>query len=160
MWVLLCVCLCVCAWWRDRAWTCIHECVCVIQQCLCVEEKACVPLPLQGLTQRQNGGPLRNCCQKGSREVCGNQWDDGSGLSCASHLESSPLISGPETLANQFSKYVLCRLTEFVRPNELQNTPLFLTVNGSAAVSASHSSGFVWHSRKPRLCEWTHHLVY
>ena len=71
--------------------------------CVCEEEKACVPLPLWGQTQRQNGGPWRNCCQKGSRGVCGNQWDDGSGLSCASHLESSPLISEPETLANQFS---------------------------------------------------------
>ncbi len=70
--------------------------------CACVYVCVCVPLPLWGQSQRQNGGPWRNCCQKGSRGVCGNQWDDGSGLSCASHLESSPLISRPETLANQF----------------------------------------------------------
>lgn len=82
---------------------CLHERVWYNSVCLCVEEKACVPLPLWGQTQRQKGGPWRNCCQKGSRGVCGNQWDDGLGLSCASHLESSPLISRPETLANQFS---------------------------------------------------------
>lgn len=61
------------------------------------------PITIMGTNSKTEWGPWRNRCQKGSRGVCGNQWDDGPGLSCASHLESSPLISGPETLANQFN---------------------------------------------------------
>ena len=93
--------LCVCVTERQGKNVSLYVCVCVCV-CVCVE-RACVPLPLWDKLKDRMGGPWRNCCQKGSRGVCGNQWDDGSGLSCTSHLESSPLISGPETPANQSS---------------------------------------------------------
>lgn len=68
---------------------------------VCGGEGMC-PITITGTTSKTEWGPLEKLLPKGSRRVCGNQWDDGSGLSCASQLESSPLISGPETLANQF----------------------------------------------------------
>ena len=82
---------------------CIWECVFVWYNSGCVWGEGMCPITIMGTNSKTEWGPWRNRCQKGSRGVCGNQWDDGPGLSCASHLESSPLISGPETLANQFS---------------------------------------------------------
>lgn len=120
-------------------WVCLWD----ITVSVCEGEGMC-PITIMGTTSKTEWGPLEKLLPKRQQRSVWQSvgWRVGVVLRQSSGKFSTYLWARDTGQPIQPGKYVLCRLTEFVCPNELQNTSLSYTVNGSAAVSAPPSSGF------------------